>query len=163
MFSRRKNKSKWLFRPRNACSRKQLMWLRPVRNRIPEDLARTYTPSRVNLKGKLGREWSKGLSWSQLVLNKQIRAFCFLPRFRPAFQAAQMRVLKEKNSSNSHSNSIYKVGSIWFVEEQHVFCSVLCQSFWMAIPEKCAESQIPTDERFWQEHARRRARAVTVA
>lgn len=40
--------------------KKLLIALRLAGNRIPEDLARNYTPSRVNLKGLLGRQWGKG-------------------------------------------------------------------------------------------------------
>lgn len=70
--------------------KKLLISRRPAGNRIPEDLAMNYTPSRVNLKGLLGRQWGKGPEPSQLVLSKQMEAFCFLPNSRPAFQAAPM-------------------------------------------------------------------------
>ena len=45
-------------------------------------------------------------------------AFCFLPNFRSALHEAGGK----KNSSNSQSNSLYKEDSMWFVEEQPVFC-----------------------------------------
>lgn len=94
---------------------------RPARNRVPEDLVRNYTPSRVNLKGMLGRQWGEGPEL--ILISAQWTHGSIL--FSAQLQVCLPRSSGKKNrSSNSHSNSLYKGDSIWSVEEQLVFCFV---------------------------------------